>query len=258
MFLDINGHMVHAAVHGTGPPTVVGLAGVFGNIEIWQLPFELLHRSHRTVAYDHYGTGETHVPPELVTFDHQLALVEDVLDALEVDRCILAGDSSLAAVAVAAARRWPDRVDGLVLVAGRIDHTPVERTRQFVSWLREDFESTLEGFVAYCLPEDERGHLRRWLHDIIARTGSERSAQLVESFYDVEVASLLPAIEVPTLVIHGGLDAVNPPEAAHGYVAEIPDAELLLLEQCGHVPTLSHPQEVADAIEAFAQRCVRP
>jgi pimeloyl-ACP methyl ester carboxylesterase len=257
MFLDINGQMVHTVVHGAGPRTVVGLAGVFGNMEIWQLPFEILHHSFRTIAFDHLGTGETHVPDEQVTFDRQVALVGDVLDALEVETCLLAGDSSLAAVAVAAAARWPKRVDGLVLVAGRVDHTPVERTRRFVAALRDAFEPTLGGFVDYCLPEDERGHLRRWLYDIIARTGSHRAAHLVESFYDVDIVSLLPTIAVPALVIHGELDAVNTPEEAQRLAAGIPDARLLLLENCGHVPTLSHPDRVADAIADFAGQHAR-
>lgn len=254
MFQEIDGQFVHTVVHGSGPQTVVGLAGVFGNVELWQPPFEILHHDYRTVAFDHYGTGETYVSDDQVTFEHQVMLVRDVLDAFGVDSCVLAGDSSLSTVAVAAAHRWPERVDGLVLVGGRADHAPSERTRRFVASLRDAFEPTLDGFVDYCLPEDERGHLRRWLRDIIARTGSHRAAHLVESFYDVEIDALLPAIEVPTLVIHGDLDAVNTPEEAHRFAAGIPDAELLLLENCGHVPTLSYPAQVADAIDAFAKQ----
>lgn len=254
MFIEVDGQMVHTVVHGDGPQTVVGLAGVFGNVELWQLPFELLHHDFRTITFDHFGTGETYVPDELVTFDRQVALVRAVLDELDVDRCVLAGDSSLSAAAVAAAHRWPDRVEGLVIVGGRADHAPSERTRRFVASLREAFEPTVDGFVEYCLPEDERGHLRRWLRDIIARTGSHRAAHLVESFFDVDIDGLLPELDVPTLVIHGDLDRVNTPEEAQQFADGIPGAELLLLEQCGHVPTLSYPEEVADAIAALAAR----
>lgn len=252
MFIEVHGTMVHAAVYGAGEPTTVGLAGAFGNLEIWQPPFEMLHHSFRTVAIDHLGTGQTRVAPERVTFEGQVALVPAVLDALGIERCVLAGDSSLSAVALAVADRWPERVDRLVLVAGKIDHAPDERTRAFVTALRGSFDATVEGFVAYCLPEDERGHLRAWLYDIIARTGPERAARLVESFYDVEVRSLLRGIEMPALVVHGARDAVTSVDEARVLAAELPNSELVILDDAGHVPTLSRPTAVADAVTAFA------
>ena len=254
MFREIRGEQVHTLELGEGDQTIVAMPGVFGNVELWQQPFELLHRRFRTITYDHFGTGETYVARERVTFEEQVVLVGDVLDAFEVEHCVLAGDSSTCAVAVAATHRMADRVDGLVLVAGRADHTPRERTTGFVKRLRKHFEPTLEGFVDLCLPEDDRGHLRRWLRDIIARTGSERSAALVESFYHVEIADLLSDVGVPSLVIHGDNDRINPPDGARQLAAELPDAELLILESTGHVPTLSRPHEVAEAIERFAQR----
>jgi pimeloyl-ACP methyl ester carboxylesterase len=254
VFRRIRGVMVNTVEYGAGEVTVVGLAGVFGNVELWQQPFELLHRRFRTIAYDHLGTGETRVPSEQVTFDGQVALLGELLAAFDVDRCVLAGDSSLVSVAVAAAHRWPDRVEGLALVAGRIDHRPDDRTERFVAALRHDFERTLDGFVRLCLPEDDGGHLRRWLRDIIARTGPERSATLVESFYDVDVRPLLPEIGVPSIVVHGALDRVNELDAAHAFADALPAAELLILDGVGHVPTLSRPDVVAGAIADLMRR----
>lgn len=254
MFRRIKGDAVNTLEFGGGQTTILGLAGAFGNVEIWQQPFELLHRRYRTITYDHLGTGETYVASDRVTFDAQVELVADVLDAFEVQRCILAGDSSLCAVAVAATHRWPDRIDGLVLVAGKVDHNPDERTIRFVDGLRRSFERTVEGFVEVCLPEDDEGYLRRWLRDIIARAGPERAATLVESFYDVEFRQMLKSIGIPSLVIHGDADRINPIDNAHELVEDLPDAELVVLSDTGHVPTLSRPREVAKAIEEFADQ----
>jgi pimeloyl-ACP methyl ester carboxylesterase len=254
MFRTIRGEQVHTLELGGGPTTIVGLTGVFGTTEIWQQPFELLHHRFRTITYDHFGTGLTHVPPERVTFEAQLGLLGDVLDAFEVERCVLAGDSSLSTVAARYAHDHPDRVDALVLMAGGFDYTPTERTTRFVAGLRHHFEPTLHGFVDLCLPEDDTGHLRRWLRAVIARTGSERCAALVESFYNVEVAALLPAIEVPTLIIHGADDVIHPVDDAHQLAALLPNVELLVLEDTGHVPTFSRPREVSNTIAALADR----
>ncbi len=253
MFREIHGQVVNTVSFGSGDKTLVGISGAFGTWEIWQQPFELLSPRWRTIGYDHFGVGETRVPPELVTFEHQVLLLEGVLDAFEVDRCVLAGDSNNTAVALEAARRWPDRVTALVLVSGAVDFAPNEDVIRFVKGLRSALDATLDFFVELCMPEDDSGHLRAWLKDIIARSGGERAARLLESFYDVEVRDKLSTVKVPTLVIHGALDALpaSTLAAAEEMARTIPEADLIVLPDAGHVPTLSQPREVVDAIEEF-------
>lgn len=144
-------------------------------------------------------------------------------------------------------------MSALVLVSGGIDDAPSDVVRQFAASLRSDFDATIDFFVPLCLPEDTTGHLRRWLRDIIGRTGGERAAQLIESFYEVNVRDALAEVKAPTLVVHGALDALptSPVEAAEEMADRIPDARLLVLDDAGHVPTLSRPVEVAQAIVEF-------
>lgn len=253
MFQQIEGQIVNTVSFGSGDIPLVGISGSFGTWEIWQQPFELLSSQRRVIGYDHYGTGETRVPADMVTFDNQVQLLASVLDRFEVDRCVLAGDSTMTTVALEAARRWPQRVTGLVLVSAGIDYTPDDAVIRFVQGLRHAFDATLEAFVDLCLPEDDSGHLRLWLRDIIARTGGERAAQLVESFYEVNMKPHLRQIETPTLVIHGSLDALptSPLSAAEELASRKPNAELMVLSGAGHVPTLSRPDEVTAAIDTF-------
>lgn len=253
MYERVGGHLVHTVSFGRGEPAVLGISGSFGTWEIWQQPFEVLSRDHRTIAFDHYGTGETQVPAEIVTFENQVGLVRALLDAFGLERAVIAGDSSNTAVAIEVARRWPERVSALVLVSGGIDYSPSELVLQFVASLRSDFDATMDFFVPLCLPEDDTGHLRQWLRDVIARTGGERAARLVESFYEVDVREALSEVRAPTLVIHGALDALptSPLAAAQEMAERIPDARLLVLDHAGHVPTLSRPSEVAHAMAEF-------
>jgi pimeloyl-ACP methyl ester carboxylesterase len=251
MFLEIQGQVINTVSFGQGGMTVVGIAGAFGTWEVWQQPFELLSSMHRTVGYDHFGTGQTRVPRELVTFEQQTVLLVNMLDAYDIERCILAGDSNMSAVALEVAHRHPGRVDGLILVSGGIDYAPNERATRFVNGLRRSFDATLEAFVRLCLPEDHSGHLRAWLTDIIARTGGDRAADLVESFYDVQIRLKLSEIRVPTLIVHGALDAVNPLAAAEEMAGAIPGAQLNVIPDAGHVPTLSRPVDVVAAMQGF-------
>lgn len=253
MFVTYGDQAVHTLCFGAGPRTVVGIPGSFGTTEVWEQPFELLSAHCQTITFDHFGTGETHVPDPLVTFENQVSLVTGLLNKLGVDRCLLAGDSSMCSVAVEVAARAPERVEALVLVAAGISYAPDDGVRRFVTGLRTDPEPTLERFVRLCLPEDDRGHLRRWLKDIILRTGPARAARLVESFYEVDIRDRLAELRMPTLVVHGALDALpsSRVETARELAALIPGGRLQLMSGVGHVPTLSRPREVAKAIETL-------
>lgn len=251
MFVQVGGQFVHVIRSGSGPRTVVGIPGSFGTTDIWEQPFELLSTRHQTITFDHFGTGGTYVPDELVSFEAQVGLVTDLLDELGVGRCVLAGDSSMGTVAIEAVCRHPERFEALVLVATGISYAPDEGLRRFVSGLRSAPEPTLDGFVRLCLPEDDCGHLRRWLRDIIQRTGADRAARLVESFYEVDIRDSLAGVAVPTVVVHGELDALPSSriETARELAAGIPGGRLEVLAGVGHVPTLSRPSQVAEVIE---------
>lgn len=157
----------------------------------------------------------------------------------------------MTAVAIETAHRWPEAVSGLVLVSGGLDFSPTEQVTRFVQGLRHSFESTVESFVKLALPEDARGHLRKWLREIITRTGGVRAAALIESFYSVDIRDRLGDLEMPTVVIHGELDVMptSPLEAAEEMAQSIPTSELLILADTGHVPTLTRPEVVAEAIK---------
>jgi pimeloyl-ACP methyl ester carboxylesterase len=60
----------------------------------------------------------------------------------------------------------------------------------------------------------------------------------------------LSRISVPTLVMHGSADVIVPPELGRQVAHEIPDAQFLLIEGAGHVPTITRPLEVVEAIRA--------
>ena len=256
MFVDLLGHRVHTVSFGAGAHTIVGISGAFGNWEIWQQPFELLSARHRVIAYDHLGTGLTHVPADAVTFDNQVACCVALLDALDVDRCVLAGDSSMVAVAVEVAARHPERVAALALVAGGVTHDRDKATQRFVAGLRTDFDATVDAFVEFCVPEPDCEHLRAWLREIIRRTGGERAARLAESFYGVDVSGRLLDLSAPTAVVQGEGDVmptstVATAEAIAGAVA---NGELVVLPGVGHVPTLTRPAEVAAILDALVAR----
>jgi pimeloyl-ACP methyl ester carboxylesterase len=174
------------------------------------------------------------------------AMVDDlfaVMDARGVDRCVLAGESRGAQVALLAAARHPERFEGLVLVAPSVSTggPPIA----FIAALREDYPGAIRAFVDRCLPEADSDHLRKWGRDILGRAEPESAVSLLECAYEPPDYG---RITMPVAVIHGTIDAIASIETAQRLADDLPDATFHALEGAGHVPTLSVPQCVASII----------
>lgn len=249
VFLDVNGARLHVVSFGAGPTTLLAVGGWIGDWELWEGPFERLSAGWRCVAFDHRGAGESPVPPATIT---PAALVDDVLgvmDRLGIDRCILAGESLGALTALGAVLRAPARFRGVVLVDGAPAVTEAE-VRPLIDGARADLRATIAAFVDRCTPEPDVAHLRRWGRNMLARAESEAAARLFESHLD-EPPLPLADVRVPTLVIHGTEDRIVPLAVGEWVAASIPGARLVRVEGAGHVPTVTRPLEVAEAIRAW-------
>jgi pimeloyl-ACP methyl ester carboxylesterase len=250
MFLDINGRKVFSLSFGAGPRTLLAHGGWVGDSELWLFPFEILSRSWRTVTYDHRGTGLTTSVPADITWQ---GLVDDlfaVMDALEIERCVLAGESSGSVIALDAYFSHPERFDGLVLVDGSPGSSGRARNDERLKAMRLDWPRYWSNFVDNCIVEPDAEHIRRWARRIGARADSEQGARLA-SLDGRAFGDRLGEVTVPTLVIHGSEDRIISPSFGEALAAGIPDSELVIIEGSGHVPTMTFPAEVAEAIDAF-------
>ncbi len=251
MFIPAGGHLLNTVEFGSGARTLVAHGGWVGSWELWQQPFELMQRDWRCISYDHRGSGASTAPPTDV---HPQGLVDDlfaVLDHYGVERCVVAGESLGALTVIAAALQQPERFMGLVIVDG-ITETSGQTTDQ--SAVRHAYGAYVDAFVEACVPEPDSEHIKRWGRQILMRADPESAARMFESHDVPRLAPDLGAIEVPTLVIHGRLDAIVPLARGEAAAATIPGAELVVIDDSGHVPTMTRPHEIVAAIDAWAAR----
>ena len=73
-----------------------------------------------------------------------------------------------------------------------------------------------------------------------------------------DMTSLLPTINVPTLVVVGAEDAISPPQEMQAIAAAIPNAEFVEIPDAGHMTTMENPTAVNEAFTRFRQRVARP
>lgn len=249
MFLDVNGVRLNVVSFGSGTRTLVATGGWTGSWELWQQPFELLTAAGwRCVAYDHRGSGESPVDPTQITVDTLVDDIVGIMDALGIDACVLAGESTGGAIAQLAVDRYPGRFTGLVLVDSAGMEWNEGRAR-FAAGARADYSMVVNGFVDACIPEPDSDHLRRWGRHILMRAEPDQAARLMEVWADSTVEFDAARIAVPTLVIHGVDDRIAPIDNSRRIADLIPDVELMTLEGVGHVPTMTRPHVVAEAID---------
>lgn len=253
MFIEVNGILFNTVSFGAGQQTFFAISGFVGSWEVWLQPFELMSTRWRCISYDHRGAGETPVPPEKITKNGLIDDLFAIMDAYQVEKCILGGESTGAVIALLAALQQPDRFKGLVLVdsVNPNPEPPSESKKQFIAGLLSNYQNTIKFFIDSCVPEPDSEHLRRWGLNICLRAEKEAAARLVEIDSEGKSDISLNDFTIPTLVIHGSQDVISPLENSEYLAKTIPNSELVVIEGAGHVPPISHPHEVVTAIERF-------
>lgn len=93
-----------------------------------------------------------------------------------------------------------------------------------------------------------------YTYDMLAETPADVIFDLIKSYRDFEVTDLLSEITVPALVIGGSNDRLTVPEASRYIAGHLPDAELHILDRCGHMTMLERHREFNRLVEGFAGR----
>ena len=109
-------------------------------------------------------------------------------------------------------------------------------------------------FTPVLLPEDRRAEaaLAGPVHAMVARQDAaafERQIEAGEGRPDH--TAVLAGLKVPALLICGAQDSFGRAALQAPMAALLPDAPVLLIDHCGHLPMLEHPQAVNHAMHAW-------
>ena len=252
MFITVEDAQLYTTAFGpTTAPPLLALSGWIGSWEDWADTLSFLSERWRTLAYDHRGSGVTLAPVESITFDRLVDDVFAVLDAYAVERCVLAAMSMGATVAFGAVLRQPERFSGLVIVNGAYYRGGEDETDPFLGALRTAYPQAIERFIQACVPEPHSEPIKHWGRQILGRASQEAAIALYRLAGTMDLRPDLPRITQPTLVIHGDADPILPLASSEWLAATLPHAQLTILHGAGHVPIMTRPHAVAQAITDF-------
>ena len=164
-------------------------------------------------------------------------------------------------IAMEMARLAPERLAGIALLNTQHRADPPERRKQREATIdmaqsdrfRGVTRHLLKSFLSPVAMEDET---------LVARVIAMAEEVGRENFVLQQRAILgrrdqsdtLGALTVPALVLGGGLDTLTPPQASRDMAELIPDAELVIMEEIGHLSTIEAPDEVTDILNAYLAR----
>jgi len=242
------------AVHGSGPP-LVKVATWLSHLQLdWESPVwrhwvQWLGERHTLVRYDERGCGLSDSNIGDLSVDVWVSDLEAVVDAVGLERFALLGVSQGAAIAVAYAARYPDRVSDLVLYGGyargRRGRGQDEEEDAIVGAIRAGWKTPNPAFRsvfgALFLPGGTPEQIA-WYENLLWRTTTaEAATRLFRARGGMNVCDLAPLVRARTLVMHAGDDRVVPVEEGRLLATLIPDARFVLLESANHILLENEP-----------------
>lgn len=263
-------------VRDEGPrdaPAIMLLHGSTSSLEDWDGWAEGLRNRYRVIRYDQPGHGLTGPDPQdRYTMEDMARVVGGVADALGLDRFVLGGNSMGGDVAWTYATEHPERLSGLILVdaAGAPDNVPMSIpigfklmqspvTAPLVRWItpRPLVESSVQN--TFGDPGKVTPALVRRYRDMTLYPGN-RAAALIRAKVERIPATTqqMAAITIPTLILWGGRDRLIPPKGAEWFKRALPNSQLVVIGDAGHLPMVEAPLRSLVAVRAFLSRQMEP
>jgi pimeloyl-ACP methyl ester carboxylesterase len=199
--------------------------------------------------------------------DSLTTMAQQVLDEAPTERFCVAGHSMGGRVALEVMRLAPQRVERLALLstgthplaageagekekAGRMALLKIAREQG----MRAMAQEWARGMVH---PQRVGGPIFEEVLAMFERgSAAQYAAQIQALLNRADAAPLLPGIQCPTLVLTGRQDAWSGPAQHEAMAAAIPGAQLVIVEDSGHMCTLEQPQAVSAALADWLQRAV--
>jgi pimeloyl-ACP methyl ester carboxylesterase len=247
---------------GSGPPLVL-LHGLHGLAEHWRWVLPAFAEQFTCYVPELIGHGGTERIRSRYRLDDYTDHLRTILDTLGLERVSIVGNSLGGATAAGLAQQDPDRVDRLVLAcpAGFGRGSGAEAVRYFVG-LFEVLAGVRTGLLRrwserlqfaggksadpWFFESKEADAIRRRRDPVFRRT------TLAQAFGIAALGRIDPArITQPTLIVWGTEDGTLPWERSLGAIDRLPNARLVLLRECGHLPHVECPERFSEQALEF-------
>ncbi len=275
-FSAADGTSLFYEVRGEGSPPLILCDGLGCAGFIWKRMWPMLSAHHEVVHWHYRGHGISAAPavPSHIGVDYTCDDLARLMDFLKLPHAVLFGHSMGTQVALEFHRRYPERVDGLVLVCGSYgtpldtwhDHSLLRLAFPRAKALVERFPDMARTLTRNVLASEFamnvaiNGELNKdlvspddfWPYmEHLGQMDPVMFLRTLDSLKDHSTLDHLPQVDCPTLVIGGEIDKFTPVWLAKRMADLIPGSQYLFVPGGSHTAPLERPELVNGTIDRF-------
>lgn len=245
MQASVNNITISYEIEGpANAPVVTFSHSLSSNLELWELQLPELRDSYRVLRLDTRGHGNSSAPRESYTMQMLCEDVVGLLDHLKIDKTHFVGISMGGMIGQVLAVTHPGRVDKLVLC---------DTTSQVPPEAGPDWEDRIRKAEAEGMTALAQQTLERWLSEEYRRTHpqmTERIRKMIvrtpvpgyvgccRAISRFDVATELPKVTAPTLIVVGEKDQSTPVATAEEIKRRIDSAQLVVMPNALHLTNI--------------------
>ena len=240
-------HGTAFAETGSGEPLVL-IHGVGMRLEAWAPQMAALGTTHRVIALDMPGHGESQDLPQGAGLESFVNWISTVLSDLKLENVSIAGHSMGALIAGGAAATLGDRIARVALLNGVYRRDPEARAAVLARAAEiRDGMIDFDGPLLRWFGEDSKDSaVYRLTHDWLSSVGRQGYATAYQAFAagDRTYADCWPKIRCPALFLTGSDDPNSTPVMAQAMAQAAPAGYAVLIGGHRHMVNLTAPDEV--------------
>jgi pimeloyl-ACP methyl ester carboxylesterase len=242
---------------GNGPPLVL-LHGIPSDGRVWRHQLDDLSDEFRVVAWDAPGCGRSGDPDGPIGLADVADCLVEFVAALGIERPHVLGLSWGGGLALEVYRVDPSLPRSLVLAdtyAGWAGSLPPDdvaaRLDAYLTAARTDARGLQNWGPGMFSPSAPAELVDEFTEIASSSVHPAALASLARSFAETDLRPVLPTIAVPTLVLHGEVDARSPLAVGEALHESIPGSQFVVLPGVGHVSNVEAPEQFDRAVRAF-------
>jgi pimeloyl-ACP methyl ester carboxylesterase len=255
--IEVRGRTIAFRRRGAGPPLVL-VHGALCDSRDWRPQLEALCDEFTVVAWDAPGCGGSFDPPEDYGLDGYADCLAALIEALGLERPHVLGLSFGSGLVLELYRRHPELPRSLVLASayagwlGSLGREVAEERRQWglhaAELPREEF---VRDFGETLFVESVPDEIVNETLEICMDFHPAGVRAMTNAFADADLRDVLPAIDVPTLLLYGSADQRSPVSIGEELHAQIPGSRFVVIPGPGHMLNLEAPDRFNEEVRSF-------
>jgi pimeloyl-ACP methyl ester carboxylesterase len=274
-FVEVEGGRLFYDISGEGRPLVL-IHGAWATHEWWRWQVPELSQHYQVYTLDVRGHGQSTPLERIYSVEGFSRDLDTFLQRFGLEQFALVGWSMGGIIAMQYCLDRPSQVKALILIATQGHRNPSFKRKILFHYVQarlslladftaprkydrvaERFPSQgtvwLEREVEKMLSPAAPKEVFAWVMADLADNPRLNYFEVAKSIWDWEGGEELRKIKAHTLIVVGNKDSLTPPRFSRLLHAEIPNSELVIIDNCGHYVALERPDLVNREIIRFLQ-----